>query len=65
LSRERLAEAALRVSVLQRFARPATAIDPMAAAAACATEETRHFAAQLAETAAVAQRLVDPTEQRV
>lgn len=65
LSRERLAEASLRVTVLQRFAKPASAIDPMAAAAACAAEETRHFAAQLAETAAVAQRLVDPTEQRV
>jgi beta-N-acetylhexosaminidase len=65
LSRERLEEAALRVAVLQRFAKPATAIDPMTAGAACATEETRHFAAQLVEAAAVAQRRADPTEQRV
>src|SRR5947209_15725815 len=48
LSRERLAEAAARVAVLQKFARAAGAIDPMAAGAACATEEHRHFAAQLA-----------------
>ena len=64
LSRERLAEAAQRVSVLQKFARPASAIDPMAAGASCATEEHRHFAAQLAEAGAVAGNLADPTEQR-
>ena len=65
LSRERLNEASLRVAVLQRFARKAAAIDPMAAGAACATEEHRHFAAQLSEGAAVAGRPHDPTEQRV
>ncbi len=65
LSRERLAEAAERVAVLQKFARPASAIDPMAAGASCSTEEHRHFAAQLAESAAIAERLTDPTEQRV
>jgi len=65
LSRERLAEAATRVTVLQKFARAASAVDPMAASAACATEEHRHFAAQLAETATVAGRMAaDPTERR-
>ena len=65
LSRERLVEAAQRVSVLQKFARPASAIDPMSAAVACATEEHRHFAAQLAETDAVVERRnSDPTERR-
>jgi beta-N-acetylhexosaminidase len=65
LSRERLEQAAARVSILQKFARPAQIIDPMAAGAACATEEHRHFAAQLSEAAAVAERMPDPTEQRV
>src|SRR5262249_23049507 len=64
LSRERLAEAALRVAVLQRFAKPATAIDPMAAGAACAPEETRHLAAQITEAAAAAQPRGDPTAAR-
>lgn len=64
LSRERLAEAARRVSALQKFARPASAIDPMAAGAACATEEHRHFAAQLAESGGEAANPRDPTEQR-
>ena len=64
LSRERLAEAAQRVAVLQKFARPAAGIDPMAAAASCATEEHRHFAAQLVDPGAAAQHLPDPTEQR-
>ena len=65
LSRERLAEAAERVSILQKFAKPASAIDPMAAGAASGTEEHRHFAAQLSAAAATAERLTDPTEQRV
>ena len=64
LSRERLAEAAQRVSVLQKFARPANAVDPMAAGAACATEEHRHFAVQLAESDALAANQADPTGQR-
>ena len=64
LSRARLFEAAERVATLQKFARPASAVDPMLAGAACSTEEHRHFAAQLMEAAAQAQRLVDPTEQR-
>jgi beta-N-acetylhexosaminidase len=67
LARERLLEAAARVEALQKFARPASAIDPMAAGAACGTEEHRHFAAQIkdAPTAAQAQmRPMDPTEPR-
>ena len=64
LSRERLAEAAERVAVLQKFARPASSIDPMAAGAACATEEHRHFAAQLSESADMAANPADPTEHR-
>jgi len=64
LPRERLVEAAARVATLQKFARAASAVDPMAASAACATEEHRHFAAQLAETATAAERMGDPTEQR-
>jgi beta-N-acetylhexosaminidase len=64
LSRERLAEAAARVEVLQKFARPASAVDPMAAGAACGTEEHRHFAAQLKESPAMAEGRGDPTEQR-
>jgi len=66
LARERLAEAAARVGALQaKFARPAQSIDPMAAAAACATEEHRHFAAQLSEASQAAARPHDPTERRV
>ena len=65
LPRERLAEAAGRVAALQKFARPAAAVDPGAAAAACASDEHRQFAAQLAESIAVADRLADPTERRV
>jgi hypothetical protein len=37
----------------------------MAAGAACATEEHRHFAAQLAEVPDMAGRPTDPTERRV
>ena len=66
LSRARLAEASARVEALQnRFARSATSIDPMAAGAACATEEHKHFSAQLSEAAEAATRPVDPTERRV
>ena len=65
LSRERLAEAAGRVEVLQKFARPASGVDPMAAAAACATDEHRQFAAQSAEPGSTADRRGDPTEKRV
>jgi beta-N-acetylhexosaminidase len=65
LARERLAEAAQRVSVLQKFARPASAVDPKSAAASCATEEHRRFAAQLADSASEAEKMADPTEQRV
>jgi beta-N-acetylhexosaminidase len=65
LPRERLAEAAARVEALQKFARPASALSPMEAGAACATEEHRHFAAQLREGPAQAQgRPIDPTERR-
>jgi hypothetical protein len=54
------------VEALQaRFARAASSIDPMAAGAACATEEHRHFAAQLAEATELAARAHDPTERRV
>jgi beta-N-acetylhexosaminidase len=64
LPRERLGEAAARVESLQRFARPASAVDPKAASSACATKEHLEFAALLAETAKVAERMADPTEQR-
>src|SRR5438067_13056945 len=57
LSRARLAEASARVEALQnRFARSARSIDPMAAGAACATEEHKHFSAQLSEAAEAATR---------
>jgi beta-N-acetylhexosaminidase len=64
LSRERLAEAAARVETLQKFARPASAIDPSQAAARCGTAEHRAFAASLEEPAALAERRRDPTEWR-
>jgi beta-N-acetylhexosaminidase len=64
LPRERLAEAAGRVEVLQKFAKAASAIDSAAAASACASEENRRFAAQLAEASALAQARPDPTERR-
>jgi beta-N-acetylhexosaminidase len=64
LPRERLAEAAARVEALQKFARPASAIEPMAAGGACGTEEHRHFAAQIKEASTAAQaRAMDPTER--
>lgn len=64
LPRERLAEAAARVETLQKFAKAASAIDSAAAPAACASEENRRFAAQLAEASALAQARPDPTERR-
>ncbi len=67
LPRERLAEAAARVAVLQKFARPASAIDPAAAAAACGTPEHKAFAEQLFDpaTQVAERRRNDPTEWRV
>jgi beta-N-acetylhexosaminidase len=64
LPRERLAEASSRVEALQKFARPASAIDPRAAAGSCGIVEHRQFAAQLMETAARIERPIDPTERR-
>ena len=64
LSRDRLAEATIRVQTLQKFARPATAIDPRAAPSACGTAEHREFANQLSQAAAVVERPIDPTERR-
>src|SRR3954468_17419069 len=64
LSRDRLAEATIRVQTLQKFARPATAIAPRAAASACGTAEHREFANQLSQAAAVVERPIDPTERR-
>ena len=65
LPRERLAEAASRVEVLQKFARPASAIDPSSASSAAATTAHRQFAARLLEAAARIERPIDPTERRV
>jgi beta-N-acetylhexosaminidase len=64
LSRERLQQADARVQALQKFARPASAIQPADATAACGTPEHRQFAAQLLEAAARIERPVDPTERR-
>ena len=65
LPRERLAEAASRVETLQKFARPATAIDPSSASSATAATAHRQFAARLLEAAARIERPIDPTERRV
>ncbi|TMB09366.1 MAG: beta-N-acetylhexosaminidase [Deltaproteobacteria bacterium] len=65
LPRERLAEAASRVEALQKFARPATAIDPSSASSATAATAHRQFAARLLEAAARIERPIDPTERRV
>jgi beta-N-acetylhexosaminidase len=65
LPRERLLEAATRVQTLQKFARPASAIDPLAAPKACNTEEHRQFVALLVEAVARNERQQDPTEYRV
>jgi beta-N-acetylhexosaminidase len=63
LPRERLAEAAQRASVLQKFVRPASAVEPSKAAAACATAESRAFVESLGEAAQPQGVAVDPTEQ--
>jgi beta-N-acetylhexosaminidase len=65
LPRERLAEAAARVETLQKFARPASAIDPSSASSATAATAHRQFAARLMEAAARIERPIDPTERRV
>jgi beta-N-acetylhexosaminidase len=62
LPRERLAEAAERAAILQAFARPASAVDPAAAAAACGTAESRAYVERLAPQA-LAEELHDPTER--
>jgi beta-N-acetylhexosaminidase len=64
LPRERLAQASARIAQLQKFARPAESIDPLAAASACATEEHRRFASDLEDPETIADRLRDPTEHR-
>jgi beta-N-acetylhexosaminidase len=61
LSRERLREASARVQTLQKFARPASAVEGKAASAS--SEEHRAFAAQLMQAAARAERPIDPTER--
>jgi beta-N-acetylhexosaminidase len=65
LPRERLQQADARVQALQKFARPASAIQLAEATAACGAPEHRQFAAQLLEAAARIERPVDPTERRV
>jgi len=60
--RSRLEEAAGRVARLQRFARPASAIEPAAAAAACASAQHLAIARRLGAQAAA--RGADPTEWR-
>ncbi len=66
LPRPRLAEAAARVAILQKFARPASAIDPASAKAACGTPEHKAFAEQLFDPASpvAERRRNDPTEWR-
>jgi beta-N-acetylhexosaminidase len=63
LARDRLAQASARVGQLQKFARPAEALDPQAAASACATEEHRRFALDLEDPGNTADRRHDPTER--
>jgi len=65
LPRERLAEAASRLETLQKFARPASAIDASSASAAVAEPAHRQFAARLLEAAARIEQPIDPTERRV
>jgi beta-N-acetylhexosaminidase len=65
LPRERLLEASTRVQTLQKFARPASAVDLRAAAAACHTEEHRQFASRLVDAVARIERPHDPTERRI
>ena len=65
LPRERLAEAASRLETLQKFARPASAIDASSASVAVAAPAHRQFAARLLEAAARIEQPIDPTERRV
>jgi len=65
LPRERLAEAASRMETLQKFARPARAIDASSASVAVAAPAHRQFAARLLEAAARIEQPIDPTERRV
>jgi beta-N-acetylhexosaminidase len=64
LPRERLAQASARVAQLQKFAHAPETIDPAAAPSACATEEHRRFAADLADPETTVDRRNDPTEHR-
>jgi beta-N-acetylhexosaminidase len=64
LPRERLAEAAARMEKLQRFARPASSIDPEAASTACATREHGAFLETVAMAKISTERPRDPTEWR-
>jgi beta-N-acetylhexosaminidase len=66
LTHERLHQAVARIEELQRrFVKPASAIDPARAAAACGTAEAKAFVARLsAPDAADAPPHDDPTEQR-
>ena len=64
LPRERLAEATRRAETLQKFARPAAAIDPAKAALACGTEESRAFVEGLVgDSSAQEGARKDPTER--
>lgn len=65
LPRERLLEADARVQALQKFARPASAVNPGDAPSASGTEEHRQFAARLFAEAARLERPIDPTERAV
>ena len=65
LSRGRLQEAAARVGELQRrFVKPASAIEPAKAAAACHTAEAKAFVLSLEVPRVSAAALHDPTERR-
>ena len=64
LPRARLEEAASRVQVLQRFARPASAIEPSRAASQTGTPEHRALAALLAGPKGLLAPGDDPTEWR-
>ena len=64
MPRGRLEAASSRVQDLQKFARPASAVDPRAAPEACNTEEHRRFAASLTDAIARSESGADPTEQR-
>jgi len=64
MPRGRLEVASTRVQTLQKFARPASAVDPAAAPKACNTEEHRRFAASLMDAIARGESAMDPTERR-